>query len=287
MKNTFILLLLCICVVIISSCDEDCEDITNPECPNFDPCYSIEDIPQATIEVGHSLHTGPNEPNVRYQGDTVLYGGVYFKTNIENAIRYEWTVGTDSRTWDTKEFKLNFPDTDSLILRNNPILIRLIVEYETNPCFPENDGIDTVYKTLHFRAYWESQIKGVWEGYRDDNTNHIYEMILNIKPSLHGIPPGDVLYIYNQYGLNSDCFHWYSSFPRFLAYRNLSDNSQQGVAYNWETCGGPYYRWNRKLHITVNTTGDTMVMTWNEWKYKDNGDCCDTIPHIFRGRRVD
>jgi hypothetical protein len=287
MRNLFLVFLLGVGLISMSSCDEDCTDETNIECPNYDPCYGVEDIPQATIEVGRRQFTGPNSPDIRYSGDTILYGGVYFKTNISNAIRYEWTVGTDNRSWNTKEFKLNFPDTDSLTLRNNPIQVRLIVEYETNACFPENDGIDTVYKTIHFRAYWENQIEGTWEGYLDDNTNHSYQMILDIKPSFQGTPPGDVLYIYNQYGLNSGCFHWYSDFPYALSYRNLYDNFQQGYAYNWETCGGPYYRWNRELDITVNTTDDTMVMTWKEWKYKDDGDCCESIPHIFRGSRVD
>jgi hypothetical protein len=286
MKNIFILLLLSICIVIISSCDEDCEDITNPECPNFDPCYGVVDVPIGTIEVGNTLYVGPNQPDILFQGDTVLYGGVYFKTNISNAIRYEWKVGTDSRTWDTKEFQLNFSDDDSTILRYNPIEVRLIVEYETSDCFPENDGIDTVYKTIHFRAYWENKIEGTWEGHLDDDTENPYRMTLDIKKSFQGIPPGDVLYIYNQYGLNSGCFHWYSDYPQFIGYRNLIDNDQ-GTDWIWETCGGPYYRWNRALNIAVNTTDDTIVMTWDEWKYKDDGDCCESFPHIFRGSRVD
>jgi hypothetical protein len=292
MKNIFIIFLLGIIGIGVAGCDEDCEDITNPECPNFDPCYGVEDVPQATIEVGRTLFTGPNSPDIRYSGDTILYGGVYFKTNISNAIRYEWTVGTDNRTWNTKEFELNFPDTDSLTLRNNPIQVRLIVEYETNACFPENNGIDTVYKTIHFRAYWENKIEGTWEGYRDNLVDNVYQLEIRIDRTIDPQLPfphplDDVLFIDNQYGLNTGCFHWYSSFPNFLSYRNLYDNFQQGYAYNWETCGGPYYRWNRELDITVNTTDDTMVMTWKEWKYKDDGDCCESIPHIFRGSRVD
>lgn len=285
MKNTFILLLLSICVIIISSCDEDCEDITNPECPNFDPCYGVIDVPQATIEVGNALSLWPSEPDVLFQGDTLLYGGVYFKTNIANAIRYEWKVGTDNRTWDTKEFQLNFSDDDSTILRYNPIEVRLIVEYETSDCFPENNGIDTVYKTIHFRAYWENQIEGTWEGYLDDNTNNIYQMTLDIKPSFF-TSRDDVLYIYNQYNEGTDCFHFYSNYPQFIGYRNLLDNDH-GHAYNWETCGGPYRRWNKALNIMVNTTDNSVVMTWDEWKRKDNGDCCESFPHVFRGSRVD
>jgi hypothetical protein len=215
-----------------------------------------------------------------------LYGGVYFKANIDNAIRYEWKVGTDNRTWNTKEFQLNFSDDDSTILRYNPIEVRLIVEYETSDCFPENDGIDTVYKTIHFRAYWENQIEGVWEGHLDDNTNHSYQMILDIKKSLSIASNSDNLFIYNQYGLNSGCFHYYSSGFGYLGCRNLI-NSDHGHAYNWETCGGPYRRWNRALNIAVNTTDDTIVMTWDEWKRKDDGDCCESFPHVFRGSRVD
>jgi hypothetical protein len=288
MRNLWIICVLGIVGIGISSCDEDCTDETNIDCPNYDPCYGVEKQ-LAIIELGTTINDGATLPPIRFEGDTVIYGGVYFKTNIEDAISYKWTVGTDNRTWDKQEFSLVFNDDDSMTLRNNPILVTLIVERQANSCFPNDDGIDTLSKYLHFRSNWESKVWGIWEGYRD-SLNDIYQLEVRIDRSVQPQMPfphplDDVLFIYNQYNEGSDCYHWYSGYPSFMGYRNLKD-FYQGYAWNWETCGGPYYRWNRKFNAEVNTSNDKIVISWEEWKYNDDGSCCTTIPHTFRGHRI-
>lgn len=278
MKNLFFVFLLGMGLIGMSGCGEDCDDPTDPTCPNFDPCFGIE-LSQASIEMGTNI----GSENIRFEGDTVTYGGVYFIAHAENAVSYKWTVGTDNRTWDSKEFSLAFSRNDSLFLRNNPILVTLIVEYETNPCFPNDNGVDTVSKYLHFRSDWESKVWGKWEGYRDNLVDDIYQIEILIDENIQG-PAENALYIYNQYNEGSDCFHWYSNYPN-IGYRNL-ENISWGQPLNWETCGAPYYRWNMNFRANVNTTDDTIVFTWEEWKYKDAVNCCDTIHHIFRGSRV-
>ncbi len=273
-------LLLIFCISLIAC---DCEDPTNPDCSNYDPCWELEQ-PNIDFEMG-TVYSDPYY-ELKFPSDTVLYGTIYFNANIENAVSYQWKVGTDTRTWNSKEFTLYFNDTDSATLRLAPIMVTLIVERQPNNlCFPDDDGIDTISKYLHFRSDWESTVWGTWEGYRDSLTNDIYQLkIANIADSPHSNSRST--FIFNQYGEGEDCHHEYTSYS-LRGYRALY-NKTQGEATNWETCGGPYRRWNRKFAVNVNPKENTIVITWEEWHYGDYnyGDCCVTIPHIFKGHRV-
>jgi hypothetical protein len=286
MKNLWIIFLLGIIGIGVSSCDEDCTDETNIDCPNYDPCYSVQPI-EAKIEMGIDNYQGPTSPSIRFEGDTVIHGSsVYFKTNINDAISYKWSVGSDTRVWEEQEFMLNFPYDDSTFLRNNPILVTLIMEYEPNECFPNQPLVDTLSKYLHFRGMWESAIFGTWEGVLDEEVNSPYQLRFVWATNIQFGGLDSTLFIYNLYGEGEDCFHYSSRSIEPLGYRNYID-FDQNTAINWDICGGPYYRWTRQFKTVVNTLDETIKIQWNEWKYKDNGDCCDTIPHIFTGYRID
>ena len=266
----------------ISSC-RDCEDPTNPECSNYDPCW---DWIEPSFEMG-TAYINRSEV-VKFQGDTALYGNVYFEANIENAISYEWTIGTDTRTWDTKEFSLYFKYGDSLILRNQPILIQLIIHRRPNLiCRPNDDGIDTISRYLHFRSNWEAAIWGKWEGYRDNLTNDIYRIKIKRDSSTmypYGGTKAD--YIYNLYNEGEDCYHTFENSR--LAYRYLTTN-EHGRGWNAEECGSPYddsHVWTRKFNILINTTENTISMSWLEVGRDSEGDCCYETPHTFYGHRI-
>jgi hypothetical protein len=288
MKNILIISLLALCGLVISSCskDEPCMDETNKDCPNYDPCYGVQPI-EAKIEIGKDNYQGPTSPSIRFEGDTVIHGSyVYLKTNIEDALNYKWTIGTDTRIREEQEFGLGFSFDDSTFLRHNPILITLVIEYASNECFPNQSLGDTLTKHLHFRGEWESAIFGTWEGTLDGDANNPYQLRFDWATN---IPVGSLdsnIYVYNLYGEGEDCFHWSMSRVHILGYRNYID-FDQNRSKNWEDCGAPYYRWTRQFKTVVNTTNETIQIDWMEWKYKDNGDCCDTIPHVFRGHRLD
>lgn len=286
MRNLFFVLLLGIIGIGMSGCGEDCDDPTDPICPNYDPCYGLIQ-PETIIEMGADKYQSPTSPSIRFEGDTVIHGNyVYFKTNIEDALSYKWTVGSDTRIWDEQEFGLSFSYDDSTFLRNNPLLITLIIEYKFNECFTNQPLKDTLTRYLHFRGEWESAIFGTWEGILDEEVNNPYQLRFVWATNIQGGGLDSNVYVYNLYGEGDKCFHWSSDYTSNLGYREYIDFAQN-TAINWETCGGPYYRWTREFKTVVNTEEDVINITWEEWKYKDNGDCCDTIPHVFQGHRVD
>jgi hypothetical protein len=277
MKNIFLLNFLAVVILISSSCD-NCEDPTNPECDNYDPCIGME-LQKADFAIGKRYSDGIE---LFFESDTVLYGFVYFKSNIEDAVSYKWTVGTDARTWDTKDIALNFKQDDSLTLRNSPVPVTLVVERMPNNygCFPGDDGIDTVTKFVHFRSDWEAAFWGKWVGSRDTDTNNEYQLDIKRLPTTSIGISAD--YIYNMYGEGEDCFHKMGE-DLYQSYREAYTDSQ-GRALNWETCGRSYYSWTRKLRIFVDTQTETIFMTWEEWTSDSNGVIL-LNRHTFKGRR--
>ena len=275
MKNILVLSFLAVMLIVSSSC-ENCEDPSDPLCDNYDPCFEVEPTQSDfTISLGY---TSPGF-EIFFESDTVLYGSIYFKSNVEDAISYKWTVGTDTRTWDTPDLSLLFDDDDSSSLRNNPVSVTLVVERQPNDCFLDDDDIDTITKVVHFRSEWEAAFLGNWVGSRDTAPNDSYQLRIS-RESINAFQYED--YIYNMYGEGTDCYHRMEN-NMLRSYREAYNNSQ-GRPENWETCGRSYYSWTRKLRIYVNTEEDTILMTWEEW-HSDNDDVELLATHTFKGRR--
>lgn len=289
-KNNYLfhvlgIVLFALCLVMASACD-NCEDPTNPECENYDPCWGMEE-PIVDFEMGEIYGISGGD-DILFPSDTVGYGTIYFNaigTGLEDVISYQWKVGTDTRTWNESSFSLVFSRNDSSTLRNNPVLVTLVTTRRVSPCFPKDDGKDTISRYLHFRAWWEYAFWGTWEGYLDNMTNNIYQLKIGATKR-SDLNFYDDVFIYNQYGIGTDCFHIYRG-SSYTGYRNFR-NGSQGTEENWAECGSPYRRWNREFKVAVNTADDTVVITWEEWHYKDNGSgaCCEVKNHIFRGKRV-
>mgnify|MGYP000457001283 CR=1 FL=1 len=282
-KNIFSLstVLLVLCLVGFSSCDDECFDERDPLCENYDPCW---DWVEPNFQMGN---TGFYYDDVKEASDTVLFGVVYFEAKVADALEYTWKIGTDSRTWNTSQFTLNFRKSQNAHLRDSPILVTLIVKRALNTkCVSDDDGIDTLSRHLHFRYDVEAAFWGDWEGYIDDETDNIYQ--LRVEQYFENGSSFPNMKIYNQYGEGEDCYHEYSSTGFDGFYRHIHARSQ-GTAENWEECGGsPYRRWNRGFTAEVNTTENSIVIKWFEWYYKDagTGECCEQIPHTFRGRLI-
>lgn len=267
MKNVLIICLLGIIGISISSCTEDCTDETNIDCPNYNPCHNAVET-SANFRFGYTVSTQQGGINHTFYTDTFVAGQrIRFFADDENAEYYEWKVGVDDRTWNTASFSLQFDKADSLILYNAPIEVRLITHRTPrHDCYPNDDGIDTSYRYIHFLRPTNSFL-GTWKGSLSENPNEIYEIKLYVDSNFILVPHQgynyDALYIDNLYNEQQPCnirhmdnnsFHGYhrSYYGNLSKIQNLS-NCPDGIYSGWYTFS---------MIIEVNTQNNTIYLEW-------------------------
>ncbi len=98
-------------------------------------------------------------------GDTAVATTITFvaSDSSSDVTSYEWRVGSDERTFSERQFSLDFYKA-----AGSTIDISLVVKKNVNKmCFPEDDGIDTVFK--NFYVSQTSLMGGKFEGFCQSN----------------------------------------------------------------------------------------------------------------------
>jgi hypothetical protein len=196
-------------LILWSGCKKDCLDPTDPECANYDPCAGYEEadaqfkillIPQRT----QGWDCDGEEPrDLEFVVDTVFANSsaVYFRAeqadSEEEGISYEWKVGTDARTWTSRQFELRFAENAI-----GDIPITLIVEKaDPHSCGGADFTRDTFTKVLHvipvpddvYTGGTWSPVFGVWEGHNLDDESDSFQIEIMPNWELHGFI-GDCVY---------------------------------------------------------------------------------------------
>lgn len=148
-------------IPVLTGCkkdDDDCSDITNPKCSNYDPCWNIQ--PTADFKMrGTSVGFPVAENLVAEWCDTIFNWGVEFVADMENADSYEWYIGTEIEPRLGRSFKLGFKnyyqDTIQNLNPNNPdyylpLDITLVVRNEKGQCIGQSDTLLTSSSRLIF-----------------------------------------------------------------------------------------------------------------------------------------
>lgn len=285
MKNIFILLL-SIFVIVIAGYNKDepvaCDDETNSECPNYDPCHDQEatsaDFKTAVVLADTKYEFVTAEEDTFYFGSKVL-----FTAKEENALSYQWTIGDDDRVFTEQEFSLRFELSDSLSLSNRPIPIQLIITRTPNTdCFPSDDGIDTIIKNIYFVSFHEVEHRnfiGTWIGSREDKPDEMYEIEIYDEPRLFspaGVPAGYALIFKNiDNEGNRSCLFITGSAARYNAFyvpdMGLPD----------EDCQYSAPLTPDDLFGVIDKRGNLRI-EWDRWEGSDTG----RIKYAFNGRRM-
>jgi hypothetical protein len=284
MKNLLWFLLLGGLLVI--GCAEDCEDfmnpdcpnycvdITNPNCPNYDPCYGV----AATSAEFESYTFVGTYDELKIVADTFRYNNtVTFRTKEEEGKTYEWKIGNDGRTWNTSSVSLRFVENDSISLRLG-IPVQLIVRKTPNTaCFPNDDGIDTLQKTIYFRNEWESAFFGKWRGTNTADPDSVYIIEILMKK---GRPSGNYLdsrthiAAYNFRNGGQACT------PPHELDASTTHHGLFGVGQPYprpfNTCPPPYTWWLYSLNLR--TQRDSIFIDWLVGEQR--------VPVSFKGIRV-
>ncbi len=167
----FLLILLGSFVFLLQSCDE----------PKLNPCIGKEQL-NADFTIGQRIqlsnfHSFSGGIDTLIRTDTILIDQTaQFEAKHDN-MTYEWKIGEDERTWNTKNVSLAFRNF------SGSVTIRLISRWTPNlQCFPKDDGVDTVYHTLTVIENKDNPVFGEFEGYTLSNKSDVFRIKMIFLP---------------------------------------------------------------------------------------------------------
>jgi hypothetical protein len=175
MKNIFIIFLLGISVISVSSCGEDCES-----------CNTTADFTMSEGFLDLGEHNKWDETDTVYQ-----LADVKFEAVCDDMTRYEWTIGTDQRVFTEPSFTLYFGVKGT-------IDIKLKVYKDEDPDCPDNTiRVDSITKKLTIIDNDITYVGGVYRGYNTNEPNHEFDVEIRFDslefPAtyvIHNLPEG-------------------------------------------------------------------------------------------------
>lgn len=161
--------------LLFSSCNTDdeneCCDPANPECSNYDPCYS--NPPTADFKMRTTSVSFVTPENLEAEWcDTIYRSGVEFKADMKNAEEYTWYIGSESTPRSGYSFKLGFQsyleDTLQNLNPNNPdyylpLPVTLEVRNNLGQCVSTEDTLISQTRYLVFAR--KTLTIGTFRGY--------------------------------------------------------------------------------------------------------------------------
>jgi hypothetical protein len=161
-----------------------CNDPTNPDCANYDPCWDQTQA-DASFTIYEVLPMMPDQPLDGYTGedaatDTIInWNTARFKADFE-AEYYEWRVGEDPRVWNTREFTLKFRSIPTYF----PVEVSLKVYKPTNrSCFPNSNDTAEFRRSIVTVPQDSSLMIKRFEGYLESDPNRLN--FFELEPEQH------------------------------------------------------------------------------------------------------
>lgn len=304
MKNSFILPIATLIsfACILNSCKHDCpcDDPTNSECSNYDPDYGK---PTADFTMRQSIKPfgwAEKPEEIAEFCDTIVAAnsGVLFTAKEENALRYEWTIGEDNRTFTTREVSLRFDDylqDENKIWRPIPVKLKVVKV----PDAPHNSA-DSIYITERFLVFadeflWNGTFEGYFEhepnikrvisyDYTKTNTWTLSKEESGIGTPVDvegvyflGFPQSDTLRVENLRVLNK-------SFPNFFSYKQRKwemDETQKTASLSFMTMssGVTYF------HAFAQPSADGRHGLRLEYQHQTERNGVETT-YVFNGKKI-
>jgi hypothetical protein len=275
MKTKFPLFLLAIALVLsCNRCKEECDDPTNPECPNYvapvDPCANSQEV-SANFTISQRAANGGQDVNTFIETDyyVVPSGLVRFYALQENA-DYKWIIGAD--TIYSREYDLVFGEA----FAGQVIPIKLIISAAPDSfCFPLDNGIDTLIRNIEVRDPADCEISylGNYYGSWSEAPNDSFFLKLYLLPD-STFPVNDCGELWGK-GLNGD----YND-SCHLVIGGVTDNYIR-IDYDW--C--PWFTMNEPtgtflLDVSSNTIHGEYSLILDDDPYIE-------VDKIFDGRKIE
>ena len=194
LKNYFLIALFG--AVVLAGCRDDndaqecptqCDDPSNPECPNYDPCFGENPV-TAEFRMFDEIFTAGPEANTWYEDDVIWDGRIKFQAVEKNAY-YKWYLGD----------QVVEGYGDSVVIRNTVHLdpgfypAALVVEKEPNTsCFPQDSGRDSTFRFFQVKNVCDLLIMNKFKGVYEHNPTD--SLVIEFFPAKLG--PGNQGYEY-------------------------------------------------------------------------------------------
>ncbi len=165
MNKQFPLFLFAIVVVLsCNRCKEECDDATNPECPNYvapvviNPCEDAEET-SADFEMYQHLSPGLTiDTLIEFYNYCLTNRDITLRASQDNA-NYHWIIGADDYYTQEVTFEVGSQFEDVEI----PLTL-IVTRAPDSLCNNNDNGVDTVTKTIVARYYCNSSIYGKYYG---------------------------------------------------------------------------------------------------------------------------
>lgn len=149
---------------------EPCDDPSNPECPNYDPCHTRRTPASAAFEVRMN-HT----PRVIAE-DTVVAGAALTFVALDSTpgTTYEWQVGGPQNSSQTISYFLIFR-CESVVGQTIPVRL-ITTRLIDSTCLNISELRDTFIRNIYFFPDRESFVFGRWQGALESAPHDVYTL---------------------------------------------------------------------------------------------------------------
>lgn len=182
MKHLFFLTLL-IAIIILTGCPDD------PVRP--DPCDGKMPV-TANFKITQKVYNNIADSVDYIETEIVLTSNIILFKGQGNYYHYEWQLLGDTTTY--------FGRNQSFLFKEpwGKLTMRLIVKgYSDTTCFPNDDGIDTIFKDLFVIDKGDAAIIGSYKGSHENNPTDSFTIDIKYEGGNKG------MFIYN---INRGCF---------------------------------------------------------------------------------
>lgn len=206
-SNSYLLLMfvLTVCIINLSNCKKDCNDPSNPNCSNFDPCLNVAD---ASFTVKQYCSTFYNQAS--FEEDSLLTPGqVIFEVNDQDVDSCYWKIGAEAQYRTGKSILITFDNQMEELLP-----VQLIVYKNLECCQDQLAQRDTIIRYIPLEHREGTRIIGSYTGYHEDAPNDTFT--ITIDSMSH---PYDNYTMFSVFNLPEGCFVNSTIFP----YQNFRD----------------------------------------------------------------
>jgi hypothetical protein len=251
-----------------ASCKRDCQDYTNPDCENYDPCYGKEK-PSAKFIMEESNTEMVNQG--LWFADSVFFGAMLrFRSEFnEPGYKHTWYVGSEVFTSSATPSR-NFLNQ----ARPQDITISHVLEYTPNmQCFPDDNGKDSVAQTFRLIASFNTDFQtfGIYRGVLDNQVDSIEVKLLSIDAN----------------GQLANVNTWKKQW--FVNFHNRGDTITSDASINWPLLMFAYV-YNHSAVFVDGVIGTIEINADGnfEMNYKADGTTItgDGKWHTFKGRKI-
>lgn len=190
MKNFLSLLCLItamVCSLLFTTGCRHCDDPTNPDCGNYNPCYGVSDV--ASFECSEYFD---ENTDLLVKCDTMVFNGAsssIFKSN-RDYLTYDWQIGSDTNLRHGKTFAITFNKSFGTIP------VTLIGKRAPNPkCIPNDDGVDTLTKLITIVDWKASPLIGRYTGSLVSNPKDTFTIEIKADHNITQLQPNKLVLI--------------------------------------------------------------------------------------------